>query len=58
MAISRPIDVPSFTEKPCADLKGGKNRCGEGIPVDGMEPGVDAAVKAALKQLEHPAPSL
>ncbi len=49
---SAPIDVPSFTEKFGADLKGVKIGVAKEYSVDGMEPGVDAAVKAALKQLE------
>lgn len=49
---SAPIDVPSFTEKFGTDLKGVRVGVAREYSVDGMEPGVDAAVKAALKQLE------
>ncbi|MCA9832384.1 MAG: Asp-tRNA(Asn)/Glu-tRNA(Gln) amidotransferase subunit GatA [Thermomicrobiales bacterium] len=49
---SAPIDVPSFTEKFGSDLKGIKIGVAKEYSVDGMETGVDAAMQAALKQLQ------
>lgn len=49
---SAPIDVPSFTEKFGTDLKGVKIGVADEYSVDGMEPGVQNAMQAALKQLQ------
>lgn len=49
---SAPLSVPSFTDGFRQDLKGVKIGVAREYTVDGMEVGVDAAVKAALKQLE------
>ena len=48
---SAPVDVPRFTEKFGDDLKGVKIGVAREYAVDGMEPGVDAAMQAALAQL-------
>lgn len=49
---SAPVDVPSFTDSLREDLKGVKIGVAKEYSIDGMEAGVDATVKAAIKQLE------
>lgn len=49
---SAAIDVPSFTDSFREDLKGVKIGVAKEYTVDGMEVGVDTAVKAALEQLQ------
>lgn len=49
---SSPAEVPAFTDSFRQDLNGVKIGVAKEYTVDGMEAGVDAAVKAALKQLE------
>jgi aspartyl-tRNA(Asn)/glutamyl-tRNA(Gln) amidotransferase subunit A len=49
---SVPADVPDYVGAFRQDLSGVKIGVAKEYSVDGMEPGVDAAVKAALKQLE------
>lgn len=49
---SAPVDVPSYANSFREDLKGIKIGVAKEYTVDGMETGVDAAVKDALQQLE------
>lgn len=51
-ATSVPLDVPSFAGSFCKDLEGIRVGVAREYSVDGMEPGVDAAVKASIRQLE------
>ncbi|MGI8405057.1 MAG: Asp-tRNA(Asn)/Glu-tRNA(Gln) amidotransferase subunit GatA [Thermomicrobiales bacterium] len=51
-ATSVPLDVPSFAGSLRKDLKGVRVGVAREYSVDGMEPGVDSAVKASIKQLE------
>lgn len=47
-----PLDVPNFTNDFRTDLKGVRIGVAKEYSVDGMEPGVDAVTRAAMKQLE------
>lgn len=49
---SAPIDVPDFTAAKREDLKGVKIGVAKEYLIDGLEPGVETAVQAAVKQLE------
>ena len=49
---SVPTDVPNYVDAFREDLTGVKIGVAKEYTVDGMEPGVDAAVKAALQQLQ------
>lgn len=49
---SVPVEVPDYTGAFRHDLSGVKIGVAKEYSVDGMEPGVDAAVKAALQQLQ------
>ncbi len=51
-ATSVPLDAPSFAKSFRQDLKGIRVGVAREYSVDGMEPGVDAAVKASIRQLE------
>ena len=52
-ATSVPLAVPPFAKSFREDLKGVRVGVAREYSVDGMEPGVDSAVKASIKQLEH-----
>lgn len=49
---SAPLDVPNFTNDFRTDLNGVRIGVAKEYSVDGMEPGVDAVTRAAMKQLE------
>jgi len=51
-ATSVPIDVPHYTDSFRGDLQGVRVGVAREYSVDGMEPGVDSAVKASIRQLE------
>jgi aspartyl-tRNA(Asn)/glutamyl-tRNA(Gln) amidotransferase subunit A len=48
---SAPVNVPNFAEGLTGDLRGVKIGIAQEYSVDGMEPGVDKAVHAAIEQL-------
>jgi aspartyl-tRNA(Asn)/glutamyl-tRNA(Gln) amidotransferase subunit A len=50
---SAPLPVPNYREGLKTDLKGTKIGIAQEYSVDGMEPGVESAVAAAIKQLEE-----
>ncbi len=51
-ATSVPIDVPHYADSFRRDLNGVRVGVAREYSVDGMEPGVDSAVRAAIRQLE------
>jgi len=51
-ATSVPLEVPHYAQQLRTDLKGVRVGVAKEYTVDGIEPGVDAAVKASIAQLE------